>query len=253
MDRQHDAYRRDRSRDARDPYRNLNDRSDFDRKQLHYGHQQQTFPPPPPPRSPYGQQQQPPPHPNFVPNHGYQQVPGSSLIQNHMQPQTNLHQHHQPPIVGHQPQAFQGHTQMPGMMSNAPVGIPNTGFAAPPVYQGAPPSTANPNPQSWQPPPQGAPQPDILGIAAKAAQALAASQNILQQPNSGFQHNPPPPVQRFGGQPQLQYQGQPQQPQSFNPGFQPQQPQQNHAPQRRGRTTAMMHELTIAVQFAVQV
>ena len=256
-DRQHDSYPRERSRDARDPYRNHNDRSDYEhRQQSHYGHQQ-PVPPPPPPRSPYGQQQQgmfqqQPPHHNFVPNQGYQRgIPGSSIVQNRMQPQPLLRQFQQPPIVGHPPQAFQGNAQMSGMLPGAPVpnGIhQNTGFVPRPVFPGVPnpgrPGVLNPNVQSWQPQPQRATHPDIIGIAAKAAQALAASQTILQQPGNGFQLNQPAPVQHFPGQP----------PHPFNPGFQPQQPPpQDYPQQRRGRTTARMHELPIAVQFSVQV
>lgn len=136
------------------------------------------------------------------------------------------------------------------MLPGAPVpnGIhQNTGFVPRPVFPGVPnpgrPGVLNPNVQSWQPQPQRATHPDIIGIAAKAAQALAASQTILQQPGNGFQLNQPAPVQHFPGQP----------PHPFNPGFQPQQPPpQDYPQQRRGRTTARMHELPIAVQFSVQ-
>jgi hypothetical protein len=126
---------------------------------------------------------------------------------------------------------------MPGMMP----GIINAGYAPAPSFQGSHQRATNSITPSWQPQQQGASQPDILGIAAKAAQALAASQNVVNYSSSGYQPNQPPPMEQFSGQ---------QQPHQFHAAFQP---QENPTPQRRGKTTAMMHELPISVQFVVQV
>jgi len=130
---------------------------------------------------------------------------------------------------------------MPAQSMQPPVGMPgypNSGLGPQhnAVHQAYPPT----NQQVWQQPGQlpHSAQQDIMGIAAKAAQALASSQNILQATR------PQPP-----GMPGMTYPGQPQHQYGL-----PQQPSQQHvAPVRRGRTTAQMHELPIAVQFAVQV
>jgi hypothetical protein len=166
------------------------------------------------------------------------------------------------------------------------VGVPNqmthmqnrAMAAVRPEFGGVPnPPIPNP-PVSWQQQqqrPGGAT--DILGIAAKAAQALAASQNILQpnyrqppviqqpvvhqqyqapqaqqyQTQQAQQHYPAPQAQQQLQYQAQQYQQQPTPPQQYQ---QQQVPAQQYAPPvRRGKTVAKMHELPIAVQFAVQV
>mmetsp|Transcript_12534 Transcript_12534/g.21281 ORF Transcript_12534/g.21281 Transcript_12534/m.21281 type:complete len:427 (-) Transcript_12534:1056-2336(-) len=241
-DRKHDSYRRDRSRNRYDEHRSNNDRSHQHHQTQQYDHRQSQYvapaaqvpPPPPPPPRPYGgvpfpqQQQQ-----QFVP-----QQP----------PQQSGHPRFQPSIPTATPSSFPGQVmpapqQQPGMIPNQP---PMGGGAPPPppphmqqpvmaqagIVPGVPQMQQQPqNPQmqhtaapvipGWQPPPQQQPLPDILGIADKAAQALAAATNMPQSvPHQPSTFNSPPP--------HLQQQ------------------------QRRGRTTAKIHELPVTVQFAVQ-
>jgi hypothetical protein len=269
------TFQRDRSRDARDKtYKYHNVRSDFDRHASHYGHQpQQTLPSTLSFRSPYNQQQmpQPPPQHSYTSNQGYQNPntsTGSSYLQ--QQPmQSNLPQYQQQPgMVGIPSQPFQGQTQLSSMINAATAPNLHSGFAPQSVFQ-PPPHNYSRNTNSWQQPqpPPGVPPPDIHGIAAKAAQALAASQSILQQNTSGYhpisqsrsvhqsmgnvpqQFPNPPQSQQYHVQSQSQqFSSGPPQSQPYSPvGF------QSQNPQRRGRTTATMHELSVPVQYAVQV
>jgi hypothetical protein len=235
-----------------------------------------------------------PQQPNVLPHQGFQQgvPPMSSNIQHQMQPNQPVPNNFvQPPIGGQQPYApaqIPPPQHMAAPIMNT-VGVPNQMVhtqnyamaAAPPGFGGVP-NQPVPNPpvSSWQQQrqqqrPGG--EADIMGIAAKAAQALAASQNILQPnyrqppvilqpvvqqqyPQAQHQQQYPAQAQQQYSAPQAQqqlqypaqqYQQQPTPPQQYQ---QQQVPAQQYPPPvRRGRTVAKMHELPIAVQFAVQV
>jgi hypothetical protein len=134
--------------------------------------------------------------------------------------------------------------------------------------------------QLWQQPKQEAAPPiDIFGLADKAAsaiQAMGASQNMSHQSFGHLQQGFPPPQQQqqqvFNAPPQYGNSMPPQQQQQQQQQYQVQQPggfgqmppmggyiQQPPMQQSQGliqgkrRTTATVHDLPAAVQFAVQV
>jgi hypothetical protein len=166
----------------------------------------------------------------------------SQGVQSGIPPQTGL-----PAQAGVPPQSNPFNPALPYNNQNTQV----------PSVFGAPP------PSQWQQQQQSQPsgQPDILGIAVKAAQALAATKNILPQPQYANQ-NPIQPQSAVNQSIASAYSGN----QVFQPGYpqnapamqqtfqhSPQQQPQEYNPSRRGRTTARMHELPASVQFAVQV
>jgi len=250
-------YRRERSRD--DPNRKHNDRSNYEshhqyqhKQHNHYGPSSASIPPPPPPRqNSLGQQQHS--QSTFLHQTNHSIVPDQGFHSGGTAPFNP--QFSAPSIVGSQQQAnTMANTRYPPP--------PPTGYNAVPVINSRPslqtgfsnpnqdfppvPGPHNPTMPSWQSPQQQGPMSgqDILGIAAKAAQALAANQNLLQSNISVQQQQ----AQNFTSQHA-----------AFRNAAAQEQLQHNHSqqtqsipPVRRGRTVAKMHELPIAVQFAVQ-